>query len=177
MKLKKAKSSKFDLGLIAICAAGTALTAMVALQQLSPSAQTYRASRAIAKQDNALAQRQSNQNWLDDEAAKYSASKADERYRSGCVMPTEPVKEGDYAFKVSVLEAGVQVINPANGVAVGDKQIVCDDRGMTYIIAGGVTASPARSTDMALVNQRFADALGWNPKARRSDVFLDQPAK
>lgn len=174
MKLKKAKSNKFDLGLIAIGAVGTALTAMIAVQQLSPAAQTYRASRATAKQDNALAQRQSNENRLEDAADKYAAQKAAERYNAGCVMPFVPVQCDAYAQQVSILAEGEPVINPINGKLLSNGQLACDDRGMTFEIKHGVASDAARATDMGLVNKRFADYAGWNPKARRSDVFLDE---
>jgi hypothetical protein len=56
---------------------------------------------------------------------------------------------------------------------LGTGQLVCDDRGLTFEIVDGVAANPLRATDMDLVNQRFEDSAGWNPAARRSDVFAD----
>lgn len=174
MKLKKRTKRNALSPALTFGCLGAALTFMVGLQQMSPSSIEWRNSREIAKTANVQADRQDRLGAIAADDIAELADEADRRYNAGCVMPMVPVEGEAYAYKVSVVGEGEQVMNPANGKPLSNSQLVCDDRGMTFVIVDGVTALPARTMDTALINQRFADYAGWNPAARRSDIFLSQ---
>lgn len=141
----------------------------------SEPARQERAARArvrlaeIAQQEAAL-KTQANQ-----QSEQALIAIANQRYRAACVMPwVRKSDEQGYYYEVLALGAGQVVIDYQTGKPIGDKQIVCDDRGMSYEIEGGVTANPARTDDPELINQRFEDSAKWHPRARRSTVIAPE---
>ena len=93
---------------------------------------------------------------------------ADRRYSEACTMPVSetPIK-GYYVQAIALSVDGPIPLNPTTGQPL-EGHVVCDDRGMTAEVENGRLVNIARSGDQALINQRFADALGWHEDARRS---------
>ncbi|NER80465.1 MAG: hypothetical protein F6K42_12985 [Leptolyngbya sp. SIO1D8] len=138
----------------------------------SPTARYERSVRATIKQEEAdavLAQLRAEEEArrLQDEIAE-----AHRRYVGKCTMLTSlNVDPNGYAFQAIAITANTPYIDPETGGFLPEGQIVCDDRLVTAIIgSGGVAEQFARATDGDLVNQRFADALGWHQQATRSTV-------
>lgn len=146
---------------------------MIILDQFSVAAQARRANSREAKLEKVQIEAQLVSQSRLSQVSESQAAEAHERYLAGCVMPFAKVEGDEYAFQVVTVAEGEQVLNPDTGRPLSNGQLVCDDRGLTFEIVGGVAQRPLRATDMALVNQRFEDSAGWNPAARRSDVFAD----
>lgn len=147
------------------------LSAIGFVQYLSPLAKQQREGRAAIRQAEIAAEVAAFEARQTAAAANAEAQKGNDRYRNGCIMPfVQRVDANGYFYEVLALTQGVEVIDINTGRPVGDEQLVCDDRFMTYVIKRGVTHDPARANDPDLVNQRFADYAKWHPKARRSSI-------
>ena len=115
---------------------------------------------------------------LDAQAASYAQQKAaelaDARYSGACIMPHEWIGvEPSWYPRALLIQEGEAVITGPQGAPVKDGAIVCDDRGNTAIVRHGIAAKAAYTGNAELINQRFADALSWHPKAQRSKLTED----
>ncbi|WP_031291493.1 hypothetical protein [Leptolyngbya sp. Heron Island J] len=112
------------------------------------------------------------------EARELEARQAHIRFYSGCIITFLPKEPGErYASKVAVITTDFRPIDKNTGKPFPPKTEVCDDRGTTAEIGpdGYVDMSTvARATDMDIVNNRFASAADWNPRAHRSEIQIDQ---
>ena len=115
---------------------------------------------------------------LDAQAASYAQQKeaelADSRYSGACILPHEWIGvEPDWYPRALLIQEGEAVITGPKGAPVKDGAIVCDDRGNTAVVKHGIAAKAAYTGNAELINQRFADALSWHPKAQRSKLTED----
>lgn len=99
------------------------------------------------------------------------AQEANRRYQSGCQMVLDSqVSQHGRRDLVVPLSPGMVIRSPDTGEVLADGQIVCDHKFMTFEIVNGVTANGKKANDADLVNQRFEDNLGWDPKVKRGDL-------
>lgn len=106
--------------------------------------------------------------------ARLEADEGNRRYRAGCQMVLgSQISEHGRRDVVVPLSEGMTIYSPHTGEVLADGQFVCDHKFMTYEIQEGVTANPKKADDADLVNQRFEDNLGWDPKVKRGAITIE----
>lgn len=159
--------------LLAILGIGGVLLAVIGWQQYTaPENQYYRQKQAEARKIKADSMTEQAKAEAEAIARADEIEKAHHRYRSGCTMLTGANLGADgFEFQVIAITAGTPYYDANTGAVLAEGAIICDDRFGTAVIGpAGLATDFARASDADLVNQRFADQLGWNPHARRSLV-------
>lgn len=166
--MARKRKSQIDLTTIFFGVMAAASIVVVAIGSQSESAKLQRRARLDAIQDrtqNEAAQRK--------RAAEVKVANA--RYESACVMPHYYVGiEPTWYPKAIAIAEDQPVLSGKTQSPIAEGAIVCDDRGMTGVIRNGVLTENASTDSADLINQRFADALGWHSKAQRSEVSIGQ---
>ncbi|MDB9527839.1 hypothetical protein PN498_17725 [Oscillatoria sp. CS-180] len=165
---------------------GVSVGAICTVHYRSPEQVTLRQLTAQAKQAEKQAQVNQLERELEKEERLAEAEKAHDRYEGLCTMLTQASLMGEGydeedTLQVVALTANTVYRDISNGQILPPNQIVCDDRGVTGVIMAddpdtpdinelGMITDIAKATEADLVNQRYADQIGWKSGAKRSFV-------
>ena len=165
---------------------GVSVGAICIVQYRSPEQVALRQLTAQAKQAVKQAEVNRLERELEKAERRAEAEKAHDRYEGLCTMLTQASLLGEGydeedTLQVVALTAHTVYRDINNGQILPPKQIVCDDRGVTGVIMAddpetpdinelGMITDIAKATDADLVNQRYADQIGWKSGAKRSFV-------
>ena len=142
---------RYNLGALAAGTGTVVLVVALIAAYLSPEARYERAARAAVRK------------------AEADAFVAHDRYNSGCTMPW--VYRPDGSIQAIALSRNVVYTDGSFGVPMSPGDLVCDDNGLSGEIGNsGMLEDPRRASDMDLVNQRYADSMGWHPRHVRSNT-------
>ncbi len=160
------------MGRILIGVAIAGLGAFGASAYFGESGQQFRADQAAAKAITNERRFNSMATEWEQEDRAAAIEEANSRYLQACLMPFEAVEQdGQYVHQVTTITEGMVIHDPNTGRTLADGQLVCDDRGMTGMFAGGVVTDLKRADTPDLWNRRFQDYAEWNPLARRSQIL------
>lgn len=153
-RLQRKASSKHPTGTRDLIIFGGIVGIALIANQFMPGSRARRAHDAVVREQH--------------QEADASSAIADRRYREACTMPVSPVPiNGYYVQAIALSPNGPIPLDPQTGLPL-EERTVCDDRGFTARIEHGRFVDIAQSGNQELINQRFADSLGWHENARRS---------
>ena len=146
---------RYNLGTL-LAGGGTVLLVIALIAAyLSPEARYERAARAAVRK------------------AEADAYVAHDRYLSGCTLPWVYVNKGkpNESIQAIALSENIVYTDGSFGVPIAPLDKVCDDNGLSGVIGQtGMLEDPRRASNMDLVNQRYADSMGWHPRHVRSNT-------
>lgn len=142
---------RYNLGTLAAGTGTVFLVIALIVSYMSPEARYERAARAAVRK------------------AEADAFVAHQRYLSGCTVPWVYRKDG--SIQAIALSENVVYTDGNFGVPMSPGDLVCDDNGLSGEIGqSGYLEDPRRASNMDLVNQRYADSMGWHPQHVRSNT-------
>lgn len=168
---------KWPLLSIGMGVMGVVMVVMFVVDYTSAVSQADRAAKRIAAEQDIARQLATLDLTQEIADIEESAALAHLRYQSECAM-IMTYRDGDvegYPSQIMALSTGMKVGDFNSPYPIADGQWLCDDKGMTFEVVGGVLAKPARATNGDIWNARVWDyQKGWNDKTRRSALHSQE---